>query len=587
MVEVASHDLVVLPPIADDPIFADDLYGESTTELQILTDANVDLPARPASDPHDFAALFMRHRWSFALHARRFLTDERDVDEVVQEGFLRLFLAMPELETELQVLAYCRRTISNLCIDRYRADQRRPRLLDLETVTLDAFPDDDEIDPIVQAEDAAIVRQALAMLSPIHREALIKREVEEKSLPQIAAELDITVEQTKHLLHRARRSLRRLLVGTHVEPGVDLDLATILAANRERAARAAKPTGAAVMSLLLVFASVLGLRVLGDRPTSVATLPPAGALGSLLPTPTAPGALPPQSLPRVAGVATPRRAAKAKAAASAPVTPRALSRRPDSGPPPVPSAAAGGAPLAPSAPAPAPGRPTADPRPPVGPAPVPPPAPTLQAFSVTGLLKSVAVPQVSLPESFVAPSGSEASLHRFEAGTADGPLRLVQTITRFPDGGLTFAVEPSLPVEGSPVSVDLSQTITTVDRRYDGTVAVSLVGSFALGDAGSPPVAAPLGELTPAWPTPFEQQLRVTLLYSSDLASVVAEHVTVGEAGASQTALPVPVWDLPDSTPVPAQPSAPVALGVPTNIASIDAGNSAENGRDQTALPSS
>ena len=38
----------------------------------------------------------------FALHARRFLRDQRDVDEVVQEAFLRLFLALPELETELQ-----------------------------------------------------------------------------------------------------------------------------------------------------------------------------------------------------------------------------------------------------------------------------------------------------------------------------------------------------------------------------------------------------------------------------------------------------------------------------------------------------
>src|SRR5439155_11889877 len=117
---------------------------------------------------------------------------------------------------------------------------------------------DDESDPVVAAEDAAIVREALALLSPLHREALIKREVEEKPLPQIAAELDIPVEQVKHVLHRARRSLRRLLVGTHVEPGVDLDLAMVLAANRARAVSAAKPTGAAVIALLLVLAGVMG-----------------------------------------------------------------------------------------------------------------------------------------------------------------------------------------------------------------------------------------------------------------------------------------------------------------------------------------
>ncbi|MCA1823830.1 MAG: hypothetical protein LC640_06130 [Frankia sp.] len=61
------------------------------------------------SDPHDFASLYMRHRQSFGFLARRFLHDPRDVDEVVQETFLRLFLALPELETELQALAWCRR----------------------------------------------------------------------------------------------------------------------------------------------------------------------------------------------------------------------------------------------------------------------------------------------------------------------------------------------------------------------------------------------------------------------------------------------------------------------------------------------
>ncbi len=99
------------------------------------------------ADPHDFAGLYIRHRSSFALHARRFLRDPRDVDEVVQEAFLRLFLALPELGSELQALSYCRRTITNLCIDRYRADQRRPRLVDLESVPVDVLGDDDRRRP--------------------------------------------------------------------------------------------------------------------------------------------------------------------------------------------------------------------------------------------------------------------------------------------------------------------------------------------------------------------------------------------------------------------------------------------------------
>ena len=175
------------------------------------------------SDPHDFAGLYLRHRTSFTLHARRYLKDARDADDVVQEAFLRLFLALPELETELQALAYCRRTITNLAIDRYRADARRPQLVDLESAPVDDLADDDPGDPVVRAEDAAVVRDALAMLPALHRAALVKREIEEKPLSVIAGELEIPEENVKHVLFRARRGLRKLLAATSLAPGVDAE----------------------------------------------------------------------------------------------------------------------------------------------------------------------------------------------------------------------------------------------------------------------------------------------------------------------------------------------------------------------------
>jgi hypothetical protein len=73
-------------------------------------------------------------------------------------------------------------------------------------------------DPVVLAEAAVVVRRALAMLSPLHRDALLKREVEEKPLPVIAGELGIEEHNVKHVLLRARRALRRLLVGSPADP---------------------------------------------------------------------------------------------------------------------------------------------------------------------------------------------------------------------------------------------------------------------------------------------------------------------------------------------------------------------------------
>ncbi|MCW2778084.1 MAG: polymerase subunit sigma-24 [Frankiales bacterium] len=243
-----AQDEIVLPPVPLDPVFAEAL-DDALAGPQVPTSPH-DPNRVLGADPHDFAGLYLRHRSSFALHARRFLRDPRDVDEVVQESFLRLFLALPELGSELQALAYCRRTITNLCIDRYRADQRRPRLVDLESVPSDVLSEDELDDPVIQAEDAAIVREALALLSPLHREALVKREIEEKPLPQIAVELGVPEDSVKHLLHRARRALRRRLAETQLKNGVDPDDLSTLSLLARSAVSGSGRLGAFVLILV-------------------------------------------------------------------------------------------------------------------------------------------------------------------------------------------------------------------------------------------------------------------------------------------------------------------------------------------------
>ncbi len=256
----------------------DDLAGAGPTsaDLELAELAAPSVADRVLhSDPHDFAGLYIRHRSSFTLHARRYLRDQRDADEVVQEAFLRLFLALPELETELQALAYCRRTITNLCIDRFRAQARRPYLVDLDSVPLDVLADDDPGDPVVRAEDAALVRAAMSLLSPLHRAALVKREIEEKPLPVIAAELDIPEESVKHVLFRARRALRRILAESSLAPGGDGQLSEALA-------KAMSKGGLAVMAGLLVLVGLGSGPDLRTIPVVGVDLPDLPSIGQIV-----------------------------------------------------------------------------------------------------------------------------------------------------------------------------------------------------------------------------------------------------------------------------------------------------------------
>jgi RNA polymerase sigma factor (sigma-70 family) len=478
--------------VADDPVFGDQAPGEAP-----------DASRRIGADPHDFAGLFIKHKWSFQLHARRFLSDRRDIEEVVQEGFLKLFLALPELETELQALAYARRTITNLCIDRYRAEQRRPRLIDLETLSVEPATDEDELDPIIQAENAAIVREALAMLSPLHREALIKREIEEKPLPQIAEELDIPVEQVKHVLHRARRSLRRLLVGTHVEPGVDLDLALVLAANRARAARVSKPVGASVVALLVLIASVLGLRP--DRPAPQPTdiaLPTAPDLGLGLPRVPRPA---PAALPQAPAVThqvpvTPRRARTVRRTGVKQVTP------------------GGSKPVVVGRP------PTVTPGSPVV-TPVRPVTPSTRKYN--GNLRTAGPVQVTAPVVGSTSDGQQQALSTAVVPISGGQLVLEQQVT---DGGAgpEASLRPRIEQDDQSVTIIPKQTTTSVSRSADGSLVVDVTltaRSQAVVTSDSGP------DQSVGW-------FRTVITYAPDLSSITHEVITTREGSGPEPTPP-------------------------------------------------
>jgi RNA polymerase sigma-70 factor (ECF subfamily) len=184
-------------------------------------------PAPRRIDSEEFRRLYLRLRPDLESQARRFVKRSPEIEDIVQETLLRVYVSAVDLESDLHALAFARRVLANLCIDKFRAAGRRPAVVSLEGSLAYQLPDDEDEtqDTVLRAEDASVVRQAMAQLSPEHRAALIKRDIEEKSMPEIAAELGVPAESVKHLVFRARRSLRKRLVGTTVEPGIDPEFA--------------------------------------------------------------------------------------------------------------------------------------------------------------------------------------------------------------------------------------------------------------------------------------------------------------------------------------------------------------------------
>lgn len=130
--------------------------------------------------------------------------DHRIAEEVTQETFLYLMTALPDLETELDVIRFAQWKAKQLSLDFLRVSKRTTESLD-ET---EASPDLDLAESLERAEEASIVRHALAKVPLRQREALLAQVFEEKSNAEIAVQLDMSQNSVRQLLLRARKSFK-------------------------------------------------------------------------------------------------------------------------------------------------------------------------------------------------------------------------------------------------------------------------------------------------------------------------------------------------------------------------------------------
>jgi RNA polymerase sigma factor (sigma-70 family) len=214
----------------------------------------------------ELGAFYTEHRSELIAHASRILKDRAKAEEVIQDALIKVMLAAPELESTDHALGYMHRTIENLCIDIFRMEGRRPNLVLLDDASAELestwVDNEDHVNVIAAADDAAIVRQALAMLSPAERAALVMWEMEGRSTAEIAAELGIKESAVRHTVSRARASLRKVMSEIIVDSERGLTALDMLSTTYKKAAQVAKKSSKAALSLILVFFAFLGFNAM-------------------------------------------------------------------------------------------------------------------------------------------------------------------------------------------------------------------------------------------------------------------------------------------------------------------------------------
>jgi len=196
----------------------------------------------------DFASIYTRFRPHLERHAKKFLNNPSQIDEVVQDAFLYLMVSLPELDSEIGVLKFMKWKVKNLCIDIYRA-QGKTYINSIDDIAEPQSNDIAHDEVLEQADDAAVVKLALAKLNPRHREVLLAQIYEEKSIEEIALQINLSENATRQLTFRARAAFKKALLGDVNTDG--MSMAAILSVAAKKAAHEAKKTGVQAMALLL------------------------------------------------------------------------------------------------------------------------------------------------------------------------------------------------------------------------------------------------------------------------------------------------------------------------------------------------
>lgn len=191
--------------------------GASTTAT---TDDDL-LPRLRQGDQAAYEELIRRYGPRLLSTAKRFVGQESDAQDVLQEAFLAAFKALPNFHADSSLYTWLHRITVNAALMRLRKEKRRgeksiddllPRNLDdAERSRLGEGWRVSKDDALESREVREFVRNAIEQLPENFRSVLLLRDIEGFSTEEAATALDLTPGAVKTRLHRARLALKNLL----------------------------------------------------------------------------------------------------------------------------------------------------------------------------------------------------------------------------------------------------------------------------------------------------------------------------------------------------------------------------------------
>lgn len=163
---------------------------------------------RPTLSRAEVEALYRKYGPLVRRRARGILGNDAEADDMTQEVFARVLLAMGEFRGQSQPSTWLYRITTNLCLNRLRDTRRRRARLD---------EGERAADPALRPGAAAapgsvlVLRELLARLPPELAEVAVHYHIDEMDQAEIASALGVARRTIGYRLERLREEVRRLL----------------------------------------------------------------------------------------------------------------------------------------------------------------------------------------------------------------------------------------------------------------------------------------------------------------------------------------------------------------------------------------
>ena len=152
--------------------------------------------------------------------AKRFLRNDEDAADAVQDAFLAAFVSRHRFKGESSVYTWLYRIVVNVCLMklRSRANTHCISLEALSRLSPDGCYHEPTVSftelPVIKLESEEmnqLVRRCIDMLPNDYRNIILLRDIEQLDTDQASQQLKVSHAVVKTRLHRARRALRAMI----------------------------------------------------------------------------------------------------------------------------------------------------------------------------------------------------------------------------------------------------------------------------------------------------------------------------------------------------------------------------------------